>query len=151
MVAASALTSGESMRRGRSIDDGELVHHPTGPAREQHHPVAESHRLAHVVGHEHDGEVGLAPEPFELVVEHVAGHRVERTERLVHEEDVDVLRERAGERDALAHAAGQLVRALVAEASEVHERRGARRAWRGARPSATLANFSGKLDVARVR
>ncbi len=61
------------------------------------------------------------PEPLELVVEHVARHRVERAERLVHEEDVGVLRERAGERDALAHAAGQLVRALLGEAAEVHQ------------------------------
>jgi hypothetical protein len=52
-------------------------------------------------------------------VQHVAGHRVERTERLVHEQDVGLLGERAGQCRALAHAARQLVGPLVAEAVEV--------------------------------
>ena len=55
------------------------------------------------------------PERLELVVQQVARHRVERAERLVHQQHVGVLRERAGERDALAHAARELVRALVAK------------------------------------
>ena len=54
-------------------------------------------------------------------MEDVAGHRVERAERLVHEEHVGVLGERAGERDPLAHAARQLVGPLPAERAEVHE------------------------------
>ena len=40
-----------------------------------------------------------------FVVEQVAGHRVERPERLVHEQDVRVLRESPGDRNTLAHAA----------------------------------------------
>ena len=64
---------------------------------------------------------GLAPEALELVVQHVARHRVERAERLVHEQDVGLLRERARQGDALAHAAGQLVGELGAERVEVHE------------------------------
>ena len=88
---------------------------------------------------------------LELVVEHVAGHRVERAERLVHEEDVDVLGEGPGERDALAHAAGELVRALVAESAEVHEveqllGRGAALA-----PSGPWRTSCGELDVAAAR
>ena len=53
-------------------------------------------------------------------MQQVAGHRVERAERLVHQQDVGVLGEGPGERDPLAHAAGQLVRPLVAEPVEVH-------------------------------
>ena len=60
------------------------------------------------------------PQRFELVVQAVAGHRVERAERLVHQQHVGVLGERAGERDALAHAARELVRPLLGEVAEVH-------------------------------
>ena len=90
------------------------------PAREQHDPIAESYRLPDVVRHEQDGEAGARPERFELVVQEVAGHGVERAERLVHQEHVGLLREGPGERGALAHAAGELVRPLVAEVLEVH-------------------------------
>ncbi len=51
-------------------------------------------------------------------MEHVPGHRVQRPERLVHEQHVSVLGESAGERHPLPHAAGQLVRPLAAEAAE---------------------------------
>ena len=45
----------------------------------------------------------------ELVLQLVADQRIERRERLVHEQDVGVGGEGAGEADALLHAAGQLV------------------------------------------
>ena len=59
-------------------------------------------------------------DPLQLVVQQVAGHRVERAERLVHQQHVGVLGQRPGQRHPLAHAAGQLVRALVAEPGQVH-------------------------------
>ena len=97
----------------------------TRPGRlvEQHDAVGEPGRLPHVVGHEQHGEVALAPERLELVVEQVAGHGVERAERLVHEQDVGVLGEGPGQGDPLAHAARQLVGRACAEAVEVHRRR----------------------------
>jgi hypothetical protein len=54
-------------------------------------------------------------------VQDVAGHRVERAERLVHQQDVRVLRQRTGEGHALAHTAGELVRPLLAEAAQPHD------------------------------
>ena len=92
---------------------------PPEPA-EHGHPVPEPDRLPHVVGHEEHGQPALAADPVQLLVQQVAGHRVERTERLVHEQHVGVLRERAGERYPLAHAAGELVWPLAAEPAEVH-------------------------------
>ena len=66
--------------------------------------------------------------------------------------DVGVLGERAGQRDALAHAAGQLVRPLVAEAAEVHERRAARRrAARRSRLAARRAACSASSTLPRDR
>ena len=47
--------------------------------------------------------------------------RVERRERLVHQQDIGIDRERAGEIDALAHAAGELAREIVLEAFEADE------------------------------
>ena len=85
----------------------------TRPGRdEQHHPVGQTGGLPDVVGDEQDREVPLAPEPFGLVVEQVAGHGVEGAEGLVHEEDVGVLGEGPNQGDPLAHAARELVRPL---------------------------------------
>src|SRR5487761_1436253 len=61
-----------------------LLDHPAWPARQQDDAVAQADRLADVVGDEQDGEPPANPlaDPVELVVEQVAGHRVERAERL---------------------------------------------------------------------
>ena len=120
IFAARPATSPESMRRGRSSGTGNSSTTFAGAAGQQHDPVAEAYGLAHVVGHEQDREGPRRPDPLQLVVEQVAGHRVERAERLVHQQDVAVLGERPGDGDALAHAAGQLVRPLLAEPAEVH-------------------------------
>ena len=61
------------------------------------------------------------PDRLELVVHHVACHRVECPERFIHQQDVGVLGERAGQRDSLSHPARQLVRTLVGEVRQVHE------------------------------
>ena len=47
---------------------------------------AEPGRLADVVRDEQHGELALAPDPLQLVVQDVPGHRVERAERLVHQQ-----------------------------------------------------------------
>src|SRR5690349_1601051 len=106
---------------GALMSDLEVLDDPARAAAQQHHPVAEADGLAHVVGDEEHGQLLLAPDPLELVVQDVAGHRVQGAERLVHQQDVGVLGQGAGEGDALAHAAGELVRALVAEAPETDD------------------------------
>ena len=60
----------------------------------------------------------VRPDALDLVVHVVAGHGVERTKRLVHEHDLGVLRQHAGQRDALPHTSGKLVRALVCHSAE---------------------------------
>ena len=49
-----------------------------------------------------------------------AGLRVERTERLVHQQDIGISRERAGECRALLHPAGKLRGKAVLETGQVH-------------------------------
>ena len=73
------------------------------------------------MGDEQDREPLLAPQPLDLVVQEVACHRVERAERLVHEQDVGALRQRAGELYALAHPTRQLVGELALEPFEVDD------------------------------
>src|SRR5690349_13735226 len=83
-------------------------------AAQHDHAVAEPDGLADVMGHEQHGELAFRADPVQLVVKHVPGHRVERAERLVHQQHVRVLGQRPGQRDPLPHAAGQLVRSLGA-------------------------------------
>jgi hypothetical protein len=54
-------------------------------------------------------------------VEQVACHRVEGTERLVHEHDVGALRQGTGQLHALSHAARELVGELALEPLEVDD------------------------------
>src|SRR5215831_4996480 len=71
--------------------DRELVDDPSRAAAEHDDPVAEPDRLPHVVRDEQHSEPALGADPVKLVVEQVAGHRVERAERLVHQQDLRVL------------------------------------------------------------
>ena len=56
-----------------------------------------------------------------LVLQRAAGERVERGERLVHQHDLRLDRERARDADALLHAAGKLRRPLALGAGETDE------------------------------
>ena len=51
----------------------------------------------------------------------LAGERVERAERLVHQERAGVVGEHARDRDALLHAAGELARIAVGETFETDQ------------------------------
>ena len=96
------------------------------------------------MGHEDDGHAGARPDLQELALQLLARERVERAERLVHQQDVGIVGEHARDRDALLHAARQLARVAVGEALEPdqpHELVGdgvdlaARRPrWRGPKP-----------------
>ena len=70
---------------------------------------------------EDDRLLGLLPEPEELFVEMVAGDLVQGTERLVHQQQFGLERQRAGDRDALLHAAGKLPRELALEAGQIDQ------------------------------
>src|SRR5260370_38564199 len=84
--------------------------HPTRPARENHHPVAEADGLARVVSDEEDGETALFPDPLQLLVEQVSADRVERPERLAHQENVGVLGQSPRPPHALLPAAREPMR-----------------------------------------
>ena len=51
----------------------------------------------------------------------LAGHLVERPERLVHQQDRRLERERPGDRDALLHPARELARVVLQEVAQLDE------------------------------
>src|SRR5213593_2875442 len=63
-------------------------------AAEQHDRRREIDGLFDVVRHEYDGLAELAPEPEEQVLQPRPSHRVQAGERLVHQEDLRLARER---------------------------------------------------------
>ena len=70
------------------------------------------------------------PDAQQLEVHLLAGQRVERAERLVHQHQLRVVDQRACDRRALLHAARQLVRPLVLRACEADQREQVARAPR---------------------
>jgi hypothetical protein len=69
--------------------------------------------------HERDADVLL--DALELDLQLLAQAQVERAERLVEQQRARAVDERAGERDALLLAAGELARLALAEVAELHE------------------------------
>ena len=69
-------------------------------------------------------------EAADEVPQRAPGGRVEAGRRLVEEDELGVVDERQGDRQALALAAGQVLRLGVAALAEVRARRSARRSGR---------------------
>ncbi len=92
---------------------------------EDRHPVAELDRLVDVVRDEHDRLPHLLLEAEELVLQPRAHDRIDGGERLVHEHQRRVGRDRAREADTLTLSAGELCRipgrVRRVEADEVEE------------------------------
>ena len=108
--------------RARQVDDVLADRVRGGAGGKDHDAVGEADGLLEVVGDEDDALPVGAPELEQLVLHERARLHVERRERLVHEEDLRVEDEHLRERDALSHAARELVGVAVAEAGEAHAR-----------------------------
>ena len=137
-------------RRGEGLDEIEVVARDdaTRPRRHDDEMRAEKQGLFDGVGDEEDLLARTVPDVDEQLLHLLARQAVERAERLVHEEDGGVGGERAGDADALAHAAGQFIRGGVGEvlqADQAQQLLGAAEALRPARrprtssPSATFS------------
>ena len=112
------IARGSSPQRLARERQAELLLDPPGPRRHHDQPLAEEQRLLDRVGDEHDGRAGLLPEPQHQPLHLLAGQRVERPERLVHQDDLGVVGEAARQRHPLLHAARELLDRRVAEARE---------------------------------
>ncbi len=97
----------------------ELGLHAAGMRREHQDAVADQQRLLDRVGDEDHREADVFPQRHQLLLHLAAGERVERRERLVHQQHRRLHGERARDRDALLHAAREHVRIDVLELAEI--------------------------------
>src|SRR5919201_2526130 len=103
--------------RPRQVDRHLLPDAP-GTRGENDDAVAEVHRLLDVVGDENDGLACTGPEAHYFFLHRLTGLRIERAERLVHQQHLGIEGQHARERHALLHAAGELRRIVIAEIGE---------------------------------
>src|SRR5204863_2344111 len=75
----------------------------------QRHSISQAYRLANIMSHENDGAPGFRPDTLQFVVQKIASLGVESRERLIHQKNIRLGRERACESDSLPHATGELV------------------------------------------
>ena len=106
--------------RPREVDV-ESLDHARRPRREHDHAVGEEHRLADPVGDKEHRLFRLLPDAQELEVHPLPGQGVEGAEGLVHQQQLGVVNEGAGDGDALLHAAGELLGIAALEALEAHQ------------------------------
>ncbi len=92
-----------------------------GARRHDDEPRGEENRLFDRVGDEEHHLAGAMPDVEDQLLDLLAGQRVERAERLVHQQYLRVGGERAGDADALLHAAGELVDHLGFEILQADE------------------------------
>ncbi len=102
------------LARRADLRDPALVH-DRDAARERH-------RLVLVVGHDDEGRAELVLQVRQLELRVLAQLLVERRERLVEQQQLRALDQRARERDALLLAARELVGLALRERPELHQR-----------------------------
>ena len=102
----------------RRMRPGPLAHDVDG--------VREEHGFAQLVRHQDHGEAALGPEIAQHAPELLAGEGVERGEGFVEQQQLGLVDQRAAERGALLHSAGELPRKpqLVAVEADRAEQRG---------------------------
>src|SRR5882757_3087955 len=113
----------ERMPRMRQIDR-DLADDTAGVRGEDQEAIAHLHRLLDVMSHHQhglDGHLPLAPEVEKIVAQRLGGQDIERRERLVHQQDVGMNHQRAGEPYTLPHTAGEFARIGGLEAIEANE------------------------------
>src|SRR5882724_912738 len=101
--------------------DGELCFDAAWAVAQNEDTIAEANGFANIVGDKDDGLPGLAPDALELVVEEVAGLRIQSSEWLIHQEDVGLHGQCASQRHALLHASRKLMWMVLFELGEMNE------------------------------
>ena len=111
--------------------------------------VRHGQRLGLVVGDVDDGDAEPLVDVLDLELHLLAQLLVERAERLVHQHELGLEDQRAGKRDALLLAAGELAGPAVAACRQLHHVEGALDLARRSRPSGTCRTCSGKARFSR--
>ena len=97
-----------------------------------------------------EGDPDLVLDALQLQLHLLAELEIERAERLVEQQHLRVVDERARERDALLLAAGQLLRLSLPAAGEIDELEHLEHARRGSRPSARPRRSSPKATLSKI-
>jgi hypothetical protein len=103
--------------------DAEIGADVPGILPQHHHAVGQRHRFFDVVSDDEDrarGHFLAVPKFQQFRAQVLRGEHVERGERLVHEEHFRLHHQRAGEADALLHAAGKFLGISLLEAVQAH-------------------------------
>ena len=119
--------------------DRDLGLDAAGPRAHDDDAAAEEDRLLDVVGDEQHGLLLALPDAEQQLLHQRAGLVVERAERLVEQQDLGIVGERARDRGALLHAAGELLGTVVLEAAQADPVDATRRRSRRAAASARRA------------
>src|SRR5262245_38280738 len=90
--------------------------------RHDHDAIAQKYRLVDRMGDEHHGLLVLLPDVEQLFLQQEFVLRVERRERLVHQQNFGIVGKRARDRHALAHTSGKLVGIILGETGETGAR-----------------------------
>ena len=112
---------GDERRRGRAVHLRGRAHLLDAAAVHDRNVVGDRQRLLLVVRDVERRDPELELDAPDLLAQLHAHLRIERRERLVEQQHARLDRERARERDALLHAAGELVRVAVARVAEPDE------------------------------
>ena len=136
--AGSSLTS--EMSRGRAQRHAPVADDARGrPRRHDDDAVGQRDRLFQIVGDEQHRLAVGAPQIEQQIAHDLPRLRVERAERLVHQQDLRIADQHLREADALALPAGEHVRIAVAERAEPDAREPILRARHAPRRAATPA------------
>src|SRR4029077_20131476 len=112
------LAHGERARP-RQLDVDHAIE-PSRSWRHYHNAIGEKHRFRHAVSNEQNRHAPLVADLLEVENQLVASQRVERAEGLVHQQLAGVMDERATQRNALAHTAGEFMGVFVLETSQAY-------------------------------
>ena len=111
--------------------------------------VAEEDRLLDVVGDEQHGLALALPDAEQHFLHQRAGLVVERAERLVEQQDRRIVGERARDRGALLHAAGELLGIVMRERRQARRARASRRRSRPRSAAGTPFSRSPNATLSR--
>ena len=134
-----------SPRSLRVSGNGNDLADAAGPPRQHHDAVGDPHRFLEIMRDIDRAHRAIGEQADKILHQQFAGLRIQRRQRLVHQQDRGPHRQRARDADALAHAAGQL---LGIGAAEIRQ---AGAAQRVVDHRAALARRQGRRAAAEIR
>src|SRR5207244_3011589 len=89
---------------------------PGGSLRQDNNPIGQRDRLFDIMRDEKQRAPALPDETYGVVLDQKLALKIQRRERLVEQEHVRFVHQRARERDALAHSSGKSRRIVIGKA-----------------------------------